>query len=197
MIYDISTGLSGQIVPYPGDRGFRLVREGSIESGDGYELTSFEMSSHLGTHYDAPSHFIPDGKTIDQIPLDHFIGPAQVIDLSQTEAAAISPSDISPYLEPETERLIIKTGGGKFFTQEAAELLAGCELKILGIDQECFESPDDSDGFPVHRTLLKAGMLLLECLVLSSVSSGKYDFYGLPLNLISAEAAPVRAVLMG
>lgn len=196
MIYDISIAVSETTEAYPGDRPFKLHREKTISCGDGYELTSFEMSSHLGTHYDAPAHFIFGGKTIDQIPLDYFIGPAIVADLSDAASDIIYPENIMQYAGSGIERLLIKTGGSeKFLSESAAGLIAGSGMKILGIDRDCFECPDENGDFTIHKILLASGVLLLECLNLKAVTSGKYEFYGPPLNVFAAEAAPARVML--
>ncbi len=196
MIYDISIPLSVNTELYPGDRPFKLSWESELKAGLGFALSSFEMSSHFGTHIDAPSHFIKGGLTIAELPPDIFYGPAIVIDC-QGDYKAISSSMIAPFLVyGASTRILIKTmDKDKYLTSDAVDAIISSGCKLLGIDQLCLEEPED-DSFPVHKALLSAGISIIECLDLSRVSSGQYLYSGAPLPIVGAEAAPVRAFLI-
>lgn len=175
-IYDITQELFSCHV-YPGDTTptFRQVQ--SLEAGHACNLTDLTLCAHNGTHIDAPSHYIQNGKNIDQLPLDIFIGPAFVSDGIPSAHALFG-----------TPRLLIK--GEKPLTEADASLLCSCNLQLVGVEPQSVGSPE------VHRILLSAGIILLEGIVLSAVSEGHYTLIAPPLNLGGREGAPCRAILI-
>ncbi len=193
-IYDISIPISNTTELFPGDHPFYLHHQSKLTDPASCELTWLEMSSHLGTHADAPSHFIAGGKTIDQLDISLFFGPARVIDCTNCQQA-ISSSDLENYLKDKPVRVILKTGNSnKYLIPAAAEMLIEHKCQLLGIDQMCLEKPSDHK-YTIHKTLLNAGLIILESLALEKITAGDYFYAGAPLMLKNAEAAPVRAVL--
>lgn len=194
IIYDISSPISNTTELFPGDHPFYLHHQSKLSDPASCELTWYEMSSHLGTHTDAPSHFIPGGKTIDQLDISLFFGPVRVIDCIDCQQA-ISPSHLEKFLKDNPVRVILKTGNtNKYLMPAAAEILIEHKCQLLGIDQMCLEDTSDQQ-YTIHKTLLKAGLVILESLTLGEVAAGDYFYAGAPLMLQNAEAAPVRAVL--
>lgn len=178
-IYDITQELfSGQI--YPGDTPptFRQVQ--SLSDGKDCNLTDISMCTHNGTHMDAPAHYIETGKTIDQLPLDIFIGPAMVTEgiPSKEKWAALS----------QPTRLLIK--GNQELTETEAALLSNSNLQLIGVEPQSVGSPE------VHHILLSKGIALLEGLVLTDVPEGQYTLIAPPLKLGGLEGAPCRAMLV-
>lgn len=193
-IYDISRPISTTTEVFPDDRPFVLHNQSNI-ANSGYNLSWFEMSAHLGTHIDAPAHFIPGGKTIDQLDPALFFGPALIIDCTNC-SDAITPADLKPFLHDNPCRVLLKTNNtGKYLLPETAQLLITGNCKLLGIDQLCLDRPDDLN-YTIHKTLLGAGLVIVEALNLTNIQPGPYTYSGAPLNLLAAEAAPVRPFLI-
>jgi len=207
-VFDISLKVQNGMVVWPGDPQVEIEQFATIKGGDGYNATRFCMSAHTGTHVDAPFHFIDDGRRIHELSLDDLCGPVQVIHVPTNVYAIDAKMIKNAGIEPLTERVLFRTGnsdlwqsqGGEFrkdyvgLTADAADLLAGMQLKLLGTDYLSVAAWDHLHS--VHETLLGAGMILLEGLDLSGVSAGRYTLICLPLNLVGADGAPARTVLL-
>jgi arylformamidase len=203
-IMDISRAIHPGAPVYPGDPPVRLDRIAGIGPDTPYRLSEFSASVHLLTHIDAPSHFIADGETIDQVPLCRFLLPAAIIPVSRD---AIEPADLPPAAEIAGKAILFKSRHSAaplpahfdshhvHLTSAAAELLAAAGASLVGIDYLDIERPGD-DAFPVHRILLDANILILEGLDLSAAPVGVATLAAFPLKLTGAEAAPCRAVLL-
>ncbi len=177
---------------WPGDVPFSWRTTASLAEGSHYESSSFTMSSHLGTHADAPSHVIEGGAGAGSLRLERFLGPARVVDLpGRGEIGA----DALPARALGAGRILFRTGGLSFLSPLAAVRLAERGARLVGTDAASVD-PDDAEDLPVHRALLERGVLLLENLDLSSVEPGDYTLIALPLRLTDLDAAPVRAVLV-
>lgn len=188
-IYDISQELFGCAV-YPGDpRPERFVTL-SIKNGDVCNLTAFKMCAHNGTHVDAPFHFYADGKTIDQVDLDRFIGWAYVAE----HEGDISADDAKNILKAANgcERILVK--GKAVVTKEAAQVFAEARIKLFGNESQTV-GPIDAPK-EVHLIMLGAEIVLLEGIRLEKVPVGKYFLNAIPLNLGGADGSPCRATLL-
>ena len=194
LIYDISRPLNNFIETYPGDPEFRLSYLQTIEEGSPFSLSSFSMSSHTGTHIDAPSHFLSGGSTIDELPLRLLMGTAVLIQTTQEyiDAQTLEESNIPK----NTSRLLIGTKNSrcKGMTIDGAKWIMKRTINLVGIDRLSIEEPD-TETFPIHKYLLSNHVLLIEGLKLDAVPADTYDLICLPLPISSAEAAPVRAIL--
>lgn len=194
LIYDISRPLNNFIETYPGDPEFRLSYLQTIEEGSPFSLSSFSMSSHTGTHIDAPSHFLSGGSTIDELPLSLLMGTAVLIQTTQEyiDAQTLEESNIPK----NTSRLLIGTKNPrcKGITIDGAKWIMKRTINLVGIDRLSIEEPD-TETFPIHKYLLYNHILLIEGLKLDAVPADTYDLICLPLPISSAEAAPVRAIL--
>ncbi|MBT3200696.1 MAG: cyclase family protein [Phycisphaerales bacterium] len=195
MIYDISTPLSPLTPVYPGDPPVRITRISDVAAGDDFTLSQIAMSLHAGTHIDAPSHFLPNAADADSIPLDALIGPARLAEISTP--GAITPAVLTALgLPPTVTRLLLKTPDSPHetaLTEPAAQWLVDAGVRLIGIDRMSIGHGDQSDA--VHRTLLAAGVVIVESLDLSTPPPGAYNLTCLPLNITSTEAAPARAIL--
>ena len=189
-IYDISQEVFSCGV-YPGDP--KPEKQTLCATADGamYNLTAFSMCAHNGTHIDAPFHFLPGGKTVEQLPLETFVGDCFVA-RCQGELTA---SDAEAVLEKarDTERLLI--AGHATVTAEAASVFASGSLRLLGCEGQTV-GPEEAP-MEVHLTLLRRGIALLEGIVLDGVPEGRYFLSAAPLNLAGADGAPCRAFLIG
>ena len=193
MIYDITRPLSPDTQRYPGDPPFQLMSHSSLARGDPFELTSVAMSSHLGTHVDAPSHFVKGGATIDQLSMETLTGPATVRHIPG--AGPIGPDELrGASIPPTCIRLLLRMAP-RYLSPDGAKWLVEHGLKLVGTDSLSVD-PIDSADFPAHRLLLSAGLLVVESLDLTAVPERDYRLYCLPLKITGAEAAPARAILI-
>ena len=193
-IYDISQEVFSCVV-YPGDPAPEKTILSSIEDGGSYNLSAFSMCAHNGTHIDAPYHFIEDGKTVDEIALDSFVGMACVAEHEGTVTGGDAEAILKKAggMDPEAaKRILIK--GEVEVTPEAAKVFAGSGILLLGTESQTFGSEDTEAE--VHVILLGADVVLLEGVRLADVPEGVYLLDAAPLDLGGAEGSPCRAVLM-
>ena len=188
-LIDLTQPLDLNVPVYPGDPPFSSQQSCTVDK-DGYSVHALSCSSHVGTHIDAPSHFIADGATIDQLPPSAFILPAFVLDVShKKERECISWDTVEPVadcIRPGTA-VLFHTGwsrywgqpGGRYFdhpwlTADVAERLVALGVRLIGTDtmspdQSPVVGPSAGDGsgdgasnFGVHRAILGAGGLIVE-----------------------------------
>jgi arylformamidase len=196
-IIDITRPLSEDILIYHGDKRpvFRQVDRGH------YLISDLQMSTHTGTHIDAPFHYLKTGDTIDSIPLSHIMGKCRVIDMTRA-----GTSITSHHLEGRLDgihRLLLKTSFSAkdcfdenfpSLTADAARLITGSDMKCIGIDSPSIES-FNCDG-TVHRELLSKGCIIIELLNLLNVCEGDYTLVALPLPFTGLDGSPARVVLI-
>lgn len=189
-IYDISQEVFSCSV-YPGDPKPEKQMLCSTAAGDVYNLTAFSMCAHNGTHIDAPFHFLPEGKTVERLPLDVFVGDCFVArhqgDVTAEDARNILVKAAG------AERILI--AGDVTVTEEAAQVFARSGIKLLGNEGQSV-GPADAP-MAVHKILLSREIVLLEGILLSDVPEGRYFLSAAPLNLAGADGAPCRAYLIG
>ena len=192
-IYDISQEVFGCQV-YPGDPKPEKKELKSMEKGEVYNLTAFSMCAHNGTHIDAPRHFIKDGKTVDEMPLDAFVGMAYVAEhsgvVTENDAAEIIEKAIQHNMEA-AKRILIK--GDIEVSLEAAKVFASSDVLLLGNEPQTI-GPQNAP-MAVHLALLSADVVLLEGIRLTDVPEGVYFLSATPLNLAGSDGSPCRAVL--
>jgi arylformamidase len=207
-IYDITLTVTPGMVTWPGDPKVKLERVRKIEDGANANVSEVAMSVHTGTHMDAPFHFLPEGKTIDTLPLDVLIGPVQVIQLP--DSCDVIDADVlaKAGLDNGLERVLFKTRNSKYWVDQetifqtgfvgiqvdGAEYLVRHGIRLVGIDYLSI-SPYKMSR-PTHEVLLKASMVILEGANLSEVPAGHYQLICLPLKLGGSDGSPARAVLI-
>ncbi len=205
-IFDISWPISKATTGYK-DRYIVSIDEIKNFNRDGVRETAIHLSSHTGTHVDAPSHFLKEGRTIDEITLDRLIGDAVVLDMTtcaeritrdcllahENDIVAggivllrTTNSDLSPTDKFSPHFVYLEASGAKYLAEK--------KVKAVGIDYLGIEH--SQPGHPTHENLLNADVVVIEGLRLGHVQPGKYLFVCLPLNMIGTEAAPARAILM-
>jgi arylformamidase len=193
-VYDISQEVFGCKV-YPNDPMPEKIVLKSMQKGDVYNLTAFNMCAHNGTHIDAPFHFIKDGKTIDEICLEAFVGMAYVAEhhglVTGSDATEIIEKAKKQNLEA-SKRILIK--GEVEVSLEAAKVFASSDILLLGNEPQTV-GPQNAP-MAVHLTLLGANVVLLEGIRLGEVYEGVYFLSAVPLNLSGADCSPCRAVLI-
>ena len=190
-IYDISQEVFSCKV-FPGDPAPERDVLCSMEDGEFYNLTAFYMCAHNGTHVDAPFHFVRDGKTVDEVGLEPFVGSAYVAEHEGVVTAEDAKFMLQKAEGDAAKRLLIK--GDAEVSLEAAEVFAKAGLLLVGNESQTV-GPEDAP-MAVHLVLLKAGVALLEGIRLEQVPEGTYLLNAAPLNLGGADGAPCRAVLI-
>ena len=192
---------------WPGDPKLSMRLASSISEGGVANITRIEMGAHTGTHMDAPFHFHANGSTVDKLSLDILIGPCRVFDLTNLTGhitrAALGKCDLGG-----VTRALFKTRnslrwandnhefdkGFVAIAADAAKHLVERGVKLVGVDYLSVEA-FGSESFPVHDTLLGAGVVIIEGLNLAGVSAGDYELIALPIKLKGADGAPARVVL--
>lgn len=188
-IYDISQEVFSCAV-YPGDPRPEKQVLSATASGDLYNLTAFSMCAHNGTHVDAPFHFLSEGKTVEGMDLDIFVGSCYVArcrgDIDEGEAADI--------LEKARGAGRILIAGPITVTEAGAEVFAASGIRLLGNEGQSV-CPENAP-MAVHKILLGRGIALLEGIVLKDIPEGPYFLSAAPLKLAGADGAPCRAYLV-
>ena len=204
-IFDISQSLSPTMLRWPESPAVSFTKRLSLARGDKADDTVVQLGAHAGTHVDAPAHFIPGGATVDQLALADLIGPAQVVDLG--EAPIITGALLTNLAIPAgATRLLFRTSNslrlqhsGEFFRDyvalddSAAEWLVSRGILLVGIDG--FSIEPFGGQYHTHQILLRAGMIVLEGILLQGVPEGLYELICLPIKFEGVEAAPGRAIL--
>jgi len=193
-VYDISQEVFSCNV-FPGDPAPEKIPMTRMSEGAVYNLTSLSMCAHNGTHIDAPFHFIRDGKTVDQMPPEVFVGPAYVAECTGilSAADAIKILEKAKAADPSCARRILIKGPATV-SLEAAEIFAGEKLLLIGNESQTV-GPENAP-MAVHLMLLGADVALLEGIRLGHIPEGNYLLSAAPLNLAGIDGAPCRAVLI-
>ena len=191
-LYDITRPVHAGMEVYPGDPEVALTRVQDVLSGAEASVSLLSLGTHTGTHVDPPRHLFPDGQGADELPLDALVGPAFVV-----EAPGVIDRQFLSGLGLEAaQRVLFKTSGsGQGWLDEGGALyLAGLGVRLVGIDTLSVDGPGAA-GLPVHRALLRSGVVVLEGLDLGGVPPGTYELVCLPLRIMGGDGAPARAVL--
>jgi len=204
-VIDISVPISENLPTWPGDPAVSRVAVTDMSNGDRSNVSGLSLTSHTGTHIDAPRHFIEDGVPVDKLPMDSMVGTCQVIDVDKI-VGEITADDLAPCLPLTAQRVLFRTRNSHmwndtaFFSDyislglDAAHLLIKSGVKLVGIDYLSIEA-FKNDEHPVHKALLGAGIVILEGLDLGRVEPGTYRLVALPLLIEDGDGAPTRAVL--
>jgi arylformamidase len=207
-LYDISVGISPDLPIWPGDPSIKIERFSKIENGQSANVSKISCCTHVGTHIDAPIHYVEGGAGIEGLPLEVLIGRAYVVDLptvKKLDADALDQAGVPP----RTRRLLFKTKNSSYWKHDSSEFRqdyvgvdsSGAEwlvqkgIQLVGIDYLAIASFEDTAE--PHRILLDAGVLILEGLDLSEVQRGRYTLYCLPIKIVGSDGAPARAILAG
>ena len=189
-IYDISQEVLSCAV-YPGDPKPQAQVLCSYAAGDVYHLTAFSMCAHNGTHIDAPFHFLPDGKTVEQLDLSIFVGQCYLA----RHSGDVTAADAAAVLKKAAGIPRILLGGPLTVTEEAAEVFADGGICLLGNEGQSV-GPENAP-MAVHKILLGKNIALLEGIVLTNIPEGRYFLSAAPLNLSGSDGSPCRAYLIG
>jgi len=207
-IYDITVPITAGMPVWPGDPPVTLEPVFQIGAGHRSNVSHLTLPTHAGTHIDPPRHFIADGATVDQIPLEALVGPADVVYLPEAEVIdAATLAALS--LPPDCQRLLLRTRNSLYWargdrafhedyvgmTTDAARWVVQRGIRVIGADYLAVSRYGD-DAVPVHRTLLEADVFILEGLDLHQITPGRYQLVCLPLKIAAGDGAPMRAILI-
>ena len=200
-LIDISRSISPATAVWPGDQEVEWTWTTRLGRDDAsVNLGAIELSTHVGSHVDAPFHVDEEGGTVDDLPLSAFVGPADVVEVGS--ASSICPD----HLEGSTaDRVLFKTEASHlsddgwpdsiaFFEPATVRHLGREGAVLIGTDAPSVD-PLDSETLPAHHALREAGIANLEGLCFEDVPPGSYYLMAFPLKISGADASPVRAVL--
>lgn len=200
---DISQPLSSAIAHWPGVTPFSYKLTATIEDTGSVNIGKIETNVHIGTHIDAPFHFTKAGKTVEQLPIDTYIGKAIVLDVSNTNEINANILNNHQWM-PEIKRVLLHTSlinepeyfpvSIPYLNPDIAPFLQARGVTLLGVNMP---SVDDlnSKTLPTHHALHKHGISILENLLLDDITPGIYELIALPLKIKGADGSPVRAVI--
>jgi arylformamidase len=199
---DVSVAVRDGTEVWPGIKPASLRKLWSLENGDSANVTWFDSAVHVGTHVDAPAHYIEGAVATDAIPLELLIGPAVVVDATHVEsrldAATLRSLDFAG-----AERVLFKTANSELWrhdglvladeyvqlAEDAAPVLVERGVRLVGVDYISIGSPE------THRAVLGAGIVAIEALDFRGVEPGAYELICLPVKLAGSDGAPARALL--
>lgn len=205
--YDVTLPFSPRLPAWPGEPKPVVERLKRMADGAESNVTRIDAAVHFGTHMDAPVHFLEDGAGIEALPVEALVGPALVAHLP--EADVIAAADVAALDWPSgTERVLFKTRNSALWDDldhpfatdyvavaaDGARALVERKVRLVGVDYLSVE-PFVNDNFATHRTLLGAGVVIVEGLDLRRVPPGVYEMACLPMKIVGADGAPTRVVL--
>ena len=209
-IIDLTLTISNKIPTFPGSPQPNFIPWEKIKD-DGYNLELLFLSSHTGTHLDAPYHFLEKGAKIHEISLKKLVSNAVLIKSRKKSNESVTKTDIQKFEKKHGKiasfsSVIFYTGWQRnlqkkyYFTKNtglsvsAAKYLASKKVSLVGIDSPSIDLGTDSK-FSVHQIFAKKGMLIVENLAnLEKIKSSKFHLVVLPLKLKNATGSPVRAI---
>lgn len=203
---DISVGVSPDLPVWPGDPPLELERIASLADGDEANVSRLAVGVHVGTHVDAPLHFLEGGASVDQLDPGTLVGPAQVVELPEVDvidAAALERAASSV----TSQRLLFRTRNSRLWDsldagfqrdfvaidESGARWLVEREVRLVGVDYLSVAPWGQAEA--THKVLLEAGVVIVEGLDMRSVEPGQYVLYCLPIKLMGSDGAPARALL--
>jgi arylformamidase len=201
-LIDISRKLGKNVPTWPGDTPFSFQIEWSKADSGSVNVGKVEMSTHTGTHVDAPFHFDDEGKRIYDLDLNLYVGKALIVDMRNKES--VGASDFQGVDFQEVERVILRTDSWEdpsqfpesitYLRPDLGSFLGEKGVRLIGVDVPSVD-PLDSKELPAHHSLHENGIHILEAVDLQHVEPGLYELIALPLPLVEADGSPVRAVL--
>jgi arylformamidase len=206
-LVDLTHPVTPNMPVYPGTEPPVFTTGCSIDEV-GFLEKKITLYSHTGTHIDAPAHLIKCHNTLDMLTIDHFYGPALMLNFDNSTAETIGVKQLEPYQDKikTADFLLLHTGWSQYWgferyfskypvlSLEAANWLSSFNLKGIGLDTISADSADTED-YPVHKILLQKNTLIIENLTnLYGLHSRQFDFSCFPLSFEDADGSPVRAV---
>lgn len=205
MIIDISPPITPDIAVFPGDTPMSREVLMDRERGDHITLSTLRTTVHVGAHADGPNHYEKGGLSVDQVALDRYLGPCQVVRVVVAPGGRIGERDVPGGVASITEpRVLFRTDSypepdhwtDQFVALEPSlvHALAAQSVVTIGVDTPSVDSAS-SKALEAHTAFAATGLVILEGLALEGVEPGRYELIALPLRLVGFDGSPVRAVL--
>lgn len=203
-IFDVSLTLKKGMLTYPGDPSFSIEHHCAIKNGDEFNLSLLSLTTHTGTHIDAPAHYLDGARTIELAPLDILIGPGIVLDMRGVNI--IDRRILENSALTDEKRVFFKTDNSlkikepevhhnyTYIEDSGAGLLIERGVTLVGIDYLSVDRIDDEDA-AAHRILLSSGAFIVEGLDLLDAPIGACQIYCLPLKIEGGDGAPARVLI--
>lgn len=206
--HDISIPTSPGTTVFPGDPApeFRWP-VWSHSNGDPANVGFYNGGLHHGTHVDAPWHFIKDGRMLHEMPLKHWLGDCEVVDLRHLTRCVDADALTAAKIPAETKRLLLRTRNGEvdywenpwdpdfiYIAESAARWLTAHGMLLVGLDYLTIDPPSEPT-FPAHLELLGHETLILENICLRQIPVGTYELLAAPVNLVDVDGGWCRALL--
>ncbi|MCH2160536.1 MAG: cyclase family protein [Phycisphaerales bacterium] len=202
MLIDITSTITTQIKVWPGDNAPEREVLLQLDRGDPVTLSTLRTTVHVGSHADAPSHYGTEGRTIDEQPLDLYVGPCEVMRVEGVRGRRVTIEDLPA--TPTEHRLLLHTGtcpDPEQWNEDFAALdpnlvdhLHDCGVRLVGIDTPSVDLFADKQLL-AHARFLAQDMAIIEGLRLDAVTPGRYELIAPPLKLAGFDGSPVRAIL--
>jgi len=201
---DITRSLTTGMIQWPGDPLFRCRRFAHRTGPDTSNVSEISTCVHVGTHIEAPLHFVPDGRDIADVPLSQLCGPAVVVDVAADRDIVVE--DLKEVDLCKDDRVLFRTVNRKLWekatfdehfggiSDEAALWLVAQGVQVVGVDYLSVDGYQAA-GYPAHQALLGNGVVIIEGLDLSAIVPGRYEMVALPLKIAGCEASPARVVI--
>lgn len=209
-IFDLSPRLSARISVFPGDVVFRRDNAMSFEMGHHLALSAVTTTLHVGSHADAPAHYIAAGEGIDRRNLALYIGQCWVAKVNVGRGERVTGESLSGMVRAAVEsrkvsRLLFATSTfpnaeswNSDFASLAPELIHWCAdhgVLLIGIDTPSID-PENSKNLEAHAAVARRDLAVLEGICLNSIAEGSYFLCAAPLKIEQGDAGPVRAILI-
>jgi len=209
-IHDVSLVLRPDMVTWPGEPAPRIEPLRRIARGDSANVSLVTLADHTGTHVDPPVHFIEGANTVDRLPVEALVGRCRVVEFAGTGHVSGRWLE-DARLPPGIERILFKTRNSerwadptaqftRDFTAIDASAARWCVergMRLVGVDYLSVEPQGpEKQGYPVHNTLLRANIVIIEGLDLRAVTPGDYELICAPLKLERGDGAPARVFLI-
>jgi arylformamidase len=199
---DITRGIDNRLPTWPGDTTLSLEQTSSINDGDSVNVSKLTMSTHTGTHVDAPWHYTANGVRLDEIGLERWCGTCLLVDARG--ARALEPGLLTGHDLAGVENVLFYSGQPNVWTAfpqiwavvdpALPAFLRSKGIGLIGTDAPSADSLTSKD-LPGHAALAQHDVLIIESLALEGVAPGRYRLICLPLKLNGADGAPARVVL--
>jgi len=203
-IYDVSHAIYPGMLVWPGDPPVEVEESKAIAEGGSSNVSYLRMGSHTATHIDAPRHFFDDGKGVDALSLEVLWGRARLFHLP--EARVIDRKLLEGLDLEGVSRILLRTSNSlrlkklqfdpdyTYLSEDGAVYIVERGIKLVGVDYLSIEEYH-KPGHPIHRTLLEAGVVIVEGLDLEVAPPGDYELVCLPLKIRDGDGAPARVLL--
>jgi arylformamidase len=202
---DISATISDGMTRWPDDPPVRIFKTEQIGVGGAVaNVTAIETTAHVGTHIDAPLHFIENGIDVASVQLEKLMGSAKIFHIQNSKEISVDEIqhlDIKP-----GDRILFRTSNSElewehqpfkkdyvYLSTDAAKLLVGKKINCVGIDYLSLGSEENDPE--VHRLMLDNNIIIIEGLKLKNIESGEYDMICLPLKIKDSDGGPSRVII--